>query len=310
MFFQQAEKTRHNVGQEDQAALVSRLCAAFSKNQQLVLISGAEHRRALFPLVELLQNAGQSVVTVQLPGFGDSLLKLDSLSLDKLLTEVKRQLTERCSDNIVLIGHSMGALTALILAVDQQWKNRVTGIVLAAPAFALTDWLLHPVCWVTARLGSTKSNLLRTIWRALAPLLALLCAGILHLRYKRGQMPIRRIYQALRTNEPEDIAAGELFGTDRFPPNIGQLYLRLVFEAVAAARNVGTPVVVVDGADDRFVAQTAPAILALLRPRLHLKQPNAGHFFPAYMPEVVGKVLLALFAGDEKPYGEKTRQTN
>lgn len=104
-------------------------------------------------LPDAIANAGWRTRVMRLPGHGTSPLEFEETSADAMIDAVRDEVVAMRAEHrtVVVIGHSMGAAIAAIVAARQP----VDGLVLAAPYFGVTQkwyYLLPVRTW--ARVGS------------------------------------------------------------------------------------------------------------------------------------------------------------
>lgn len=133
----------------------------------VMLLHGAGVDRTMWaPQWEALR-ASHSIVTVDLPGHGESSPIPHRVSMVQIATAVGTVFEQVTSDReVVVCGHSFGGMVAQILAVQQQ--QRVAGLVLAETSMGIrtTRWeslattLTNPLLlsrWMSMRLLATMS---------------------------------------------------------------------------------------------------------------------------------------------------------
>ncbi len=82
------------------------------------------------PVVEVLEQAGQSLLVVDLPGHGSSSKARGDYSLGALACSLRDLLDHLGVDNVVLVGHSLGG--GISMQFTYQFPQRVDGLVLVA----------------------------------------------------------------------------------------------------------------------------------------------------------------------------------
>lgn len=112
------------------------------KGFPVVFIHGFCETKAMwFPYVESLTDTYE-IICPDLPGFGESALDSDQISLEKVADQLARQLQSEGVFNAVFIGHSLGGYVALALA--QRHPQMIRGLGLFhSTAFADTEEARH-----------------------------------------------------------------------------------------------------------------------------------------------------------------------
>lgn len=106
------------------------------EGEPLVLIHGLATTRAIWMLVTPALSRRRRVVTLDVPGFGESEPAGPGFELEAVADRIARRLAARgVSGPFDLVGHSLGAGLALTLAARR--PHAVRKLVLAAPANAV-----------------------------------------------------------------------------------------------------------------------------------------------------------------------------
>jgi len=95
-----------------------------------VLIPGlaANHRSWGFQLVDLKQN--YRLIAIDNSGMGNSLGKIDGLSIDNMVADIDALLVSLNLTNVHLLGHSMGSMVALEYTI--QYPQKVSSLILSS----------------------------------------------------------------------------------------------------------------------------------------------------------------------------------
>lgn len=156
--------------------------------EPLVLIHGLATTRLIWSRVTPLLSGARRVVTLDVPGFGDSAPVGEGFELEAVAARIARGLARRgISASFDLVGHSLGAGVALTLAATR--PRLVRRLVLVAPAG------LEPLPWPAPELLSLGVDGVLSARRALAPLTNLPWG--------------RRLLLALAAADPAALAPGE-----------------------------------------------------------------------------------------------------
>ena len=92
-----------------------------------VLVHGAYHGAWCYnKIVPILQDAGHTVIAVDLPGHGKNIIPRDQITLDNYVRHVC-EIVDAQSEPVILVGHSMGGLT--ISQVAEERPDRLKMIV-------------------------------------------------------------------------------------------------------------------------------------------------------------------------------------
>lgn len=186
------------------------------------------------------------------------------------------------SGQIVLIGHSMGAMTILQYLQHQQARNidRIAGVGLIAPAVAditryglgrmLATPLLAKACALASRIPASGKAIRTTVVRAMAP----------------TWRPV--------TKTASTLAA--LIDAPQLPILAGFLESISRFDGTAAFRTLsGTPTLVMCGTRDLVTPRRhSAAICAAVPAAKFVVVPDAGHMLMLERPAVINEKLDAL----------------
>ncbi|EON76846.1 hydrolase of the alpha/beta superfamily [Lunatimonas lonarensis] len=96
--------------------------------RDVVLIHGFCETKEMWERFQYTLSARYRVSSIDLPGFGESILKGTSLSIDEVAKAVKSSLSENNIVNPVVIGHSLGGYVALALA--ERMETGLSGLCL------------------------------------------------------------------------------------------------------------------------------------------------------------------------------------
>ena len=203
----------------------------------------------LRPLGDALASAGYRAVCPLLPGHGDSPGELPSVTerhWEQAAATALRELSTETHGPVHVVGFSMGALLALLLAESQ--RPRVRSLVLLAPALRLADapsnWLRHfrffPFERVRPWVTKDSTDIRDPSVRALAPL-----------------MP-------------------------RWPLGWIRNFWRLQARAEAVAPSIRVPTLLISADHDAVVSLDGARLLASRMPaaRRLVRLPRSGHVIP------------------------------
>ena len=217
------------------------------------------------------------VVALDLPGFGlsppgpDWELETHAAAVAAFIAEF--------GDRATLIGNSMGALLAQMLAAD--YPDEVVALVLLSPATPprLPDPLIH---WPTARRLLIQATpflgpaVVRRVLAKMAP------EEIVHwsldaVTYKRGRVPLEMVEALVDLARVRQSLPWSTEAVPRTGNSIARHFLRRS-EYVAMTRKVTAPTLVVHGTEDLHVSPASVEWLCGLRPDWELVQmENTGH---------------------------------
>lgn len=208
------------------------------------------------PLGEALAAAGVSAGGVLLPGFGPDYARLGGVSTAEWLAEARRdwEATRRAGERAVLVGFSMGGAVALVLAAE-------------APPDALV--LLAPH-WRFADKRAVALPLLRTVLREFRPFA----------NADFADPGVRQMFSQMAPGLDLDdpVVQQQLRRETALPTRVLDEVRRVGAAAAAAARRVGAPTAIVQGADDTTSLPVYTRLLALrLGGRLTLREIPGGH---------------------------------
>lgn len=103
-----------------------------SDGRPIVLLHGLGGTQGVWaPVVDDLRTLGE-VITIDLPGFGESETVADAWTLEHAAAAVHATLDAIDVDECVLVGHSLGGAVAITVALEQ--PERVHSLVLVSPA--------------------------------------------------------------------------------------------------------------------------------------------------------------------------------
>lgn len=97
--------------------------------EKLVLLHGFCETHDIWYKVAPLLAANFQVITVDLPGFGDSSLHSENISIDIIAEKISRWLKTITTEKVILMGHSMGGYVALALADNHPEQIKGLGLI-------------------------------------------------------------------------------------------------------------------------------------------------------------------------------------
>jgi pimeloyl-ACP methyl ester carboxylesterase len=248
------------------------------EGEPLLLIHGLATTRAIWHLVAPQLAHGRRVVTVDVPGFGESAAVSRGFDLRRVAERIARGLAARgVHGPLDLVGHSLGGGIALTLAASR--PRLVRRLVLVAPAG------LQPIPWPAPLALSYVAPIVLAVRRRAAPLTELPWG--------------RRILLATAAADGARIAPAEA---------------RLVVDASAGAQRTGQALAAITRADLRPLLGRTPAALGVLwgsddrtipvrgveairarRPDAEVEViPRAGHVAMVERPEAFAEALQKL----------------
>lgn len=212
----------------------------------------------LGPIAELLISDGFSVTGVDQRGHGGSTVGADGFGAPRQAADLAVVLRELGVDDAVLVGHSMGGMTSLTLAIDgpEDALARVSGLV----AIATPTTLASGVEQTVVKLGLLPMP----AWMTSRP--SRLRLGARLMAY--GSSPsLFMIDESLASflRCPESTRRGAMLGLTSY-------------DVTDRLARIDPPVLVVTGGSDRMVSATHSAALATHAPNARLiGYPTAGH---------------------------------
>ncbi len=228
----------------------------------VVFIHGAGAGSGIWSMTMARVARDAHAIAVDLPGHGPSELgALATLSLERYRDAVGELCGALDLGPSVLVGHSMGALVALELALA--WPDRVRALILAAaaPKIPVDPELLLLLHDDPDRATSWLAD------RSLSP---------------RARPAIRRGF----------LAAG--VGRAATPPEVARADFEIVRSTDLHPRlaQIACPLVWLDGADDAMV----PAACRGGRPGRVVTIPDAGHLLPIEAPAAIAEAIASATA--------------
>ncbi len=248
--------------------------------EPLVLIHGLATTRSIWSLVAPVLSRTRRVVTLDVPGFGDSAPAGPGFRLEAVAERIARGLARRgLSGPLDIVGHSLGAGVALTLAATRpRLANR---LVLVAPAG------LEPLPWPAPELLSLSVDGMLATRRALA--------ALTDLRWGR------RLLLSLATADPGALAPGEArliveasSGARRTAPALATIARADLRPLLARVR---APLGVIWGAEDRTVRPRVARVITAARPDADVViLDDAGHVAMVERPQAFAEALVGLLA--------------
>jgi len=248
--------------------------------EPLVLIHGLATTRSIWSLVVPLLSRTRRVITLDVPGFGDSPPAGEGFELDAVASRIARGLARRgVGEPFDLVGHSLGAGVALTLAVNR--TRLVQRLVLVAPAG------LEPLPWPAPELLSLGVDGMLSARRALAALTDLPWG--------------RRLLLGFAAADPAALAPGEArliveasCGASRTAPALATIVRA---DLRPLLRRTRAPLGAIWGAQDRTVPPRVARVITSLRPDADVVMLEAaGHVAMIERPQVFADALLGLLA--------------
>lgn len=248
--------------------------------EPLVLVHGLATTRLIWSLVVPLLSRTRRVITLDVPGFGDSAPAGEGFELGAVAARIARGLARRgVIGPFDLVGHSLGAGVALTLAATR--PRSVARLVLVAPAG------LEPLPWPAPELLSLGVDGVLSARRALAPL--------------TDRRWGRRLLLGLAAADPAALAPGEArliveasLGASRTAPALATIVRADLRPLLRRAR---VPLGAIWGADDRTVSPRVARVIGSLRPDADVVMlQGAGHVAMVERPQVFADALVGVLA--------------
>jgi pimeloyl-ACP methyl ester carboxylesterase len=260
----------------------------------VVFIHGWTSDSTTWDYVAPLLGAPVRTIRFDLRGHGGSdPAPAGTATIERLGADLAELIEERVPDGrLVLVGHSMGAMTIMALAEQRPEliEKRVAGVMLFSGAaagladatFGLPRWVIAGEQKITARLARVRRPVVARRTAALRP-------GVRWLAFGRrpSRVDVAKTAQQFGRAHPASMAGFRLSLNE---------HDRLA--ALAALR--GVPVVVLSGSRDRLCTpEQARAIAAELPSATFVAFPDAGHMLPFERPAELARHIdrLATPAG-------------
>lgn len=238
----------------------------------VVLLHDADGDHLTFaPQVETLAHAGYRAVAWDMPGYGRS-SPIEPVSFKGLAQSCQALLEALQVSHVALVGHGMGAMVALEVALRHPTRVRQLALCAGGPALdaqAQADW-------VQPRLDALEAH---SRMEAVAALLVprFIGTGALPEGVRLASHAMGQVYAATYWRTLQALA-----GFDRGREAFSQLHM---------------PSLLVSGGDDRCTPPAAMEALALVMPDAqHVSLPHVGHWPQLEDPDGFDGLLLDFLA--------------